>query len=250
MDDSKVLELSSKLCELAVEHFNSISGPLKDYDCPICKNKGMVAVLENGQDLYKTCSCMEIRKTLELQETSGLKEMLNKYKLDSFKTEEPWQELAVKKAKSYIETQEGWFFMGGKTGVGKTHLCTAIVGELLNKGMPCKYMAWREEARELKAKVNTAEYKDLIDPLKRTKVLYIDDFLKGGITQGDINLAFEILNHRYVAGLPTLISTELRIQEILKLDEAIGGRICQMAKGNLLEVQSGTNYRLKKGAGA
>ena len=35
---------------------------------------------------------------------------------------------------------KGWFVTTGRSGAGKTHLCTAICGELLHRGLPVRYM--------------------------------------------------------------------------------------------------------------
>ena len=42
------------------------------------------------------------------------------------------------------------------------------------------------------------------------------------ITQGDINIAFEIINYRYINDLITIISSELLLDEIINIDEATG----------------------------
>lgn len=240
------LELPSKsLQEMAVESFNNEPGDMTGYDCPICKNKGMVAFLRDGQDRYRQCDCVDIRRASKLQTTSGLETLMEKYTFDNYTAKEPWQQYTIDKAKEFAEKKEGWFFMGGRPGTGKTHICTAMVGQMLKECIACKYMLWRDEASRLKAKVNDDEYPLLIKPLKDAKVLYIDDFLKGGVTQGDINLAFEILNARYNKGLVTVISSEKMIKEILEIDEAIGSRIYEKAKDYLIQIKSGANYRLR-----
>ena len=57
-----------------------------------------------------------------------------------------------------------------------------------------------------------------MDKLKKVKVLYIDDFFKGGITDADFRLAFEIINARYNdKGLRTIISSEVKIKDLMKI---------------------------------
>ena len=83
---------------------------------------------------------------------------------------------------------------------------------------------------------------------KNIEILLIDDLFKGGITEADIRIAFEIINHRYINKLPMMVSSELTIKEILSKDEAVGSRIYEMAKGFICEVKgNGTenNYRLR-----
>lgn len=236
------------LAELRVESYNKEVGDLKGYDCSVCKNKGMIAVIreEDGEDIYRQCDCLEIRRALRRVNDSGLKELIAEKRFETFNILDETYQQVIDKAKAYAEDPNGWFVMDGKSGTGKTHICTAIVGKLLANGMPCKYMLWREEAPVLKAKASDPEYGLLIKPYKEAKCLYIDDLFKGGITQGDLNLAFEIINHRYLKGLLTIISTEKFITEILELDEAIGGRIYEMAKSNLIQIKNWKNYRLMK----
>lgn len=234
---------SKSLAELAVEDFNQLPGDLPNYHCPVCLNKGTVAVLENGEDHYKTCECMRVRRQITLQKNSGIADMMGRYRFDNYQTEEPWQEGVLKAAQEYLKTG-GWFFIGGQVGCGKTHICTAICAELLKKCVEVKYMIWRNEASRLKAKVNDDSYEQLIKPLKDARVLYIDDFFKGGVTQGDINLAFEIINDRYNKGLATIISSEKIAPEILDLDEAIGSRIIERCSV-VLNVGNKSNWRLR-----
>lgn len=230
--------------ELAVEDFNQTPGNLTGLHCPVCLNKGTVAILENGEDHYKVCECMKVRRQITLQKNSGIADMMDKYRFDNYQTVNPWQEDVLKQAQDYLKTG-GWFFIGGQVGSGKTHICTAICGELLKKCVEVKYMLWRNEASRLKAKVNDDSYEELIKPLKEARVLYIDDFFKGGVTTGDINLAFEIINDRYNKGLATIISSEKMMSEVLDIDEAIGSRIVERCSV-VLNLGNTANWRLRE----
>ena len=238
---------ASKMQKLWVDDFNNSVGDLTGYDCPLCKNKGQIAVLRPDEDdeAYKACECMQIRRNLK---TSGLETVLREKTFDTFEEYTRTHTELAMQAKRYAKNPRGWFFLSGKNGTGKTHLCTAIVGRLLENGIPCKYMLWREEAPKLKANVNEKDYAAMVEPYKTVRCLYIDDLFKGGVTQADINLAFEILNHRYMReDLLTIISTEKSIEAILKLDEAVGSRIYERAKENgLFEITKWGNYRLTK----
>ena len=239
----------SNLQELRVKSYNESEGDMTGYYCPICKNKGLVAVLrpDEEDEVYRQCECIPIRRNMKMAKASGLETVLKEKTFDSFHEYTKAHTELVIMAKRYVNNPEGWFFMSGKSGTGKTHLCTAIVGKLLEKSIPCKYMLWREEAPKLKANVNDSGYAKLVEPYKMVRCLYIDDLFKGGVTQADLNLAFEILNHRYMnPGLLTIISTEKSIEGILKMDEAVGGRIYERSKGNLFEMTKWGNYRLRQ----
>ena len=99
----------------------------------------------------------------------------------------------------------------------------------------------------IKAKTNDAEaYAEAMQPMKTVRALYIDDFLKGSVTDADKNIAFDLLNARYITpDAITIISTELTIDRILSWDEAIGSRINQRAKDYMLNIGKKQNWRLK-----
>ncbi|MDR1674676.1 MAG: hypothetical protein LBR54_04420, partial [Oscillospiraceae bacterium] len=131
---------------------------------------------------------------------------------------------------------------------GKTHLCTAVCGKLLSKNS-VNYMRWRAETPRIKALANTENYAAELDILKKAEVLYIDDFFKGKVTEGDVNIAFDVLDYRYINDLRTVISTEKSIADLCRVPEAeaVSGRIIEKAKGFTVQISHniGRNYRLK-----
>lgn len=238
--------------------YNNEEGKLSRYDCPVCKNKGCVAVNNEGTFALKECSCKSIRKSVYLMEKSGLGNLLNVYSFDNYNAEEKWQKGILKVAKQFVDSKNTWFYFGGASGIGKSHICTAMAKEFMKKGYPVKYMLWLDESIKLKQAKNNAElYTDMIDEIKNAQVLYIDDFLKVGKndtpTTADINLAMEILNYRYVKTksenwrMVTIISSERDLSEIINYDEATGSRIAEMTKPNyyIFIGGDGKNYRLK-----
>jgi DNA replication protein DnaC len=66
------------------------------------------------------------------------------------------------------------------------------------------------------------------------------------VTPADVNLAFEILNYRYVnRRLVTILSSEKTIEEILDIDEAVGSRIFERCKGHYVKFVGKENWRLR-----
>lgn len=225
---------------------NGLSGDLGELDCPKCRNKGWVAYNDGDSIVYEKCDCMPHRAALKRIRESGLSALLEDYRLDNYETPEPWQESALTKARQYAENPGAhWLYIFGPPGTGKSHLCTGICGALLETGQGVRYMLWRDESRDLKAIVNdSAAYNTVMYDLKSADILYIDDFLKGGTGDADKRLAFELLNSRYNSRRPTLISSELSINNVLDWDEAIGSRIYERAKGYVIHA-NGQNWRLR-----
>ena len=244
------IERERQIAELC----NRESGSLTGVDCPECRNRGYFhRVDETGRRYIEPCACMEKRKSLERMAKSGLSELLTRYTLQNWRTPEPWQRKAKQMALQYAEQQTGWFVMSGTVGAGKTHLCTALCGLLMDRGLPVRYMMWRDVAVQAKAAVNDSEeYRRIVEPLKTAKVLYIDDLFKVGKGQqptgADVSLAFELLNYRYNdRNLLTILSTERSLDEILEIDEAVGSRIYERSKEYYLPLNA-TNWRLRDGA--
>lgn len=251
MNESEELEYD-RLC------FNNKQGELTGYDCPICKNKGEIMVVKDGQKYYPECSCMQIRRCVENMQRSGLGELLNQKKFSNYICTEEWQKDVVNKAKRFIESNGNAFIFCGQSGIGKTHICTAISRALLNKGIPLKYMLWVDESKKIKQAIkDETKYAELVDELKNVQALYIDDFFKVSKktvpSDADISLAIEIINYRYNLAQTskkryvTIISTELSIKQLNDLDNALCGRLCEMAGKDFILSVFGEekNYRLK-----
>ena len=250
---------------LKAESFNSSSGNLNeedDYECDICHNKGLIlrAVLTDRgywTTVSRECKCMSVRRTIKMMKKSGLKNIIKDYTFDKFEDSQPWQKTIKDAAVAYAKNPVGWFFIGGQSGAGKTHICTAICREFLLTGTAVKYMLWRDDVTKIKNLVTEAdEYQKLIDVYKKVRVLYIDDLFKTGRsadgtkqrpTAADINVAFEILNYRYNdPKLLTIISSECTVNDILDIDEAVGGRIFERSrKAFSLKPDKSRNYRLR-----
>lgn len=236
----------SALNEMKVKSINERSGSEKYIDCPICRNKGYTAVIENGSLIMRECECMAQRRTMKRIIESGLKDLVESNTFDKYATPQKWHSIAKKTAMDFVVNGSGkWFTISGAPGTGKTHLCVAIASELMKANKEVRYLLWREEAPRLKSLVNEREaYERRIEQIKRVDVLYIDDFLKGNVTAADINLAFEILNARYNSKRTvTIISTERTIEDILGIDEAIGSRIYERSKGYYIKTPA-ENWRL------
>lgn len=242
---SNTTDVTSGEAKAAV--YNERKGDLGEFDCPICKNKGYVAYPEGHGIKLVECECAAKRRSLKRIKRSGLSSLLNTYTFEKFETASEWQKEAKEKAMKYLTDGLGsWLVITGTPGTGKTHLCTAVCKELIDAGKDVRYMQWRQEAPRLKALVNDREsYEDQIYKLTHADALYIDDFFKGGVTEADINLAFEILNARYIQpNTQTILSSEKTVEELLEEDEAIGSRIYERSKGFCIETPD-ENWRLR-----
>lgn len=246
----QVSNLIDTMRDLA-ERANRVPGNLSGMDCPLCMNRGyFTRVSDEGYRYSEECSCMSKRRSLDRIKRSGLSELLERYTFSAWNDSQSWQVGLKAAALSYVDDPSGWFYLAGRPGTGKTHLCTAICGELIENGYEVRYLLWRDFSARAKAVVNDEEtYQHLVSPMKTVPVLYIDDLFKTGKgqqpTTGDVNLAFEILNSRYNANFPTIISSELAVKDLLAVDEAVGSRIFERAKNNYADLSDKENWRMK-----
>lgn len=253
MTHTQIIISEDEYLKQRCEAFNQIPGDLdkKDgFNCDYCKNRGHLAAICDNTIVSRDCpTCSPIRKSIWMLNKSGL---ANKT-FDSFTTSEKWRQGLLDAAKKYVdENSDKWFFMGGQSGVGKTHLCSAALHEFIFRyHKESLLFEWAEKSKELKRLINTPEYDKKIDLYKKVPVLYIDDFLKvkrgETPTAADINLAFEIIDYRDRKSLVTLISSEFTLSDLISFDEATGSRIKFRAKGYIINIErnANKNYRLK-----
>ena len=133
-----------------------------------------------------------------------------------------------------------------QVGSGKTHLSMAISNVLMDNGVGVLYMLYMESIMKLKQNIMDNEYYTKeISRFKNAKVLFVDDLFKVSFSGSDINIMFEIINHRYFNGMPVIVSCEKSVEELLKIDEAIGSRLVEMCKVSIVEIRDKRlNYRM------
>lgn len=241
------LERAAQMAKAEADRYNASGGSLTGYNCKLCNNRGDFAVASGEYVTCRPCKCLKARKAIENLHRSGLAKVIDRYTFKNFDTTTSEAGQMKKMALEYLKSGvdgKAWLFMGGQVGIGKTHICTAVCGELLRKAHEVVYMLWKDESRRLKMSIGADDYDEELERFKRCEVLYIDDLLKPvskeqSHTNADISLLFEIINSRYANRLLTIISSERTIYEIMQIDEAIGSRIYEQAKGFTLHLAKG-----------
>ena len=218
------------------------------YDCNKCRDTTYILV---GDEAFP-CSCKEVRRAKKMLEKSGISEEFSKKTFDNFDYSRNVQTIdSYTVARSYVRDfdkirnnrKNSVIFMGS-VGGGKTHLSLAIANELMKKGVGVVYMGYRDCIIRFKQNIMDASaYESMMSRYKSCKVLLIDDLFKGSITSSDLNVIFEIVNHRYFNGLPVIVSCEMDVDRILSVDEAIGSRLVEMCKCVELKGKK-LNYRM------
>lgn len=207
------------------------------------------------------CSCRLAREAEDRLNNSGLKDALEQQTFDTFVVKTDTQRRMKETGQRYIKDlfadmqnkRRPWLYMGGNPGSGKTHICTAVCGEMLKRNIPVLYMQWVDVSRNLKASVNSEDFEDMVAQYINVSVLYIDDLLKQRYTatplfsEADIKIAFTILNARYLMNKPTVISSEWDlVNQLLPADEGVFSRVYERCKAHRMTIARTTenNFRL------
>ncbi len=252
--------LGGNVDEFLMQSANRHKGNLDAADgihCPKCNDDGFIInSFTNGTPNVKVCECRSKRAVVEKMNKSGLGDALQRCRFDNYMTHLPWQKSILAKAEQFVADKPlKWFIICGNSGSGKTHICAAISKALIeNDNMNLRYICWYEDVKRLKgeSKDDARAYEKHIAEIKTAQALYIDDFLKTGSNQpptaADVGIAFDIINHRYMNHLVTIVSSERSIQDILTIDESLGSRIYEKTAqyGYCIDIPKGQgkNHRL------
>ena len=232
------------------KHFKTVE---EDYECTICNDRGFVPD-ENGK-FEGYCSCIKIKKAKNYLKQSNLEHVVKKYTFETYTTEQEWQKEYKQRAMKFVNAPQGWFAYLGSTGIGKTHLMSAITIHLIGKGKQALYVKWHEEMSKCKNDYWNMD-EGLLKMMETVEVLYIDDFFKftddKAIHPEENRLAFRIIDARYnKTNLVTIISSEKTVEELGYINGALAGRIVEMCGGmkstNLINApkRNNDNYRLR-----
>lgn len=198
------------------------------YECPICSDTGF---LDSG----RMCRCMQQKLRMAGYETSGLGNLLREqsfenYSLDYFRSDERTyrtMSAVVRMLRDWAEnftlgdathpTSENLLLVGG-TGLGKTHLSTAVAKTVLDGGHDVLYttavgMVAAFEAERFGNSTGLTEESDL-NRYYNVDLLIIDDLGTEVANQFTVSSLFNVINTRLNLRRPTIINTNLMQEEL------------------------------------
>jgi len=194
------------------------------YSCQLCSDTGF--------DGEKMCSCMKKLLTIEGLRRAGISRLFETQRFDTFSLayysydERAYQNMREVLAicREYADnfdeyTVENLLFCGN-TGLGKTHLSTAIAEQVIEKGFDVCYNSAQNIIAEFEAERFNRNYAEK-DPAALEKyfncdLLIIDDLGTENSTQYTVGCIYNIINSRVVSGKPMIINTNLTHDEMRK----------------------------------
>ena len=144
----------------------------------------------------------------------------------------------VADAKAFAETPEGWLLIHGPSGAGKTHVAAAIANRCIERGQAALFVVVPDLLDHLRAAYSpTSEvgYDALIEQVRSAPTLVLDDLGTQHATPWAQEKLFQILNHRYNAQLPTVVTTNLSLE---RLDERLRTRLTDPAIARVYYVEA------------
>jgi DNA replication protein DnaC len=199
--------------------------------CPVCRGTGYlredVPVEHPRFGRIIPCQCtqaqLEERRLSELQAVSNL-DALARYTFDSFSpdgvgpTVEQHTNLrrVYRGARTFADDPRGWLVLLGGYGCGKTHLAAAIANEQLAKGRPALFVVVPDLLDHLRATYSphsTVTYDERFKQVRDAPLLILDDLGAQSSTEWAQEKLFQIFNYRYNARLPTVITSNLELED-------------------------------------
>jgi DNA replication protein DnaC len=145
--------------------------------------------------------------------------------------------IALNLARSYAAKPEGWLIFTGAYGVGKTHLAAAIANERVRLGHPALLIVVPDLLDYLRAAFNPQSSKSLdrrFEEVRRSPLLVLDDLGTESATSWAKEKLFQLINYRYVARLPTVVTTVMAFRE---LDPKIAIRFSDISRCTIQEIE-------------
>jgi len=126
-------------------------------------------------------------------------------------------EMAYNRARIFAEKAEGWLVLQGGFGCGKTHLAAAIANYRLQRGHPVLFVVVPDLLDHLRATYRpTSEvaYDERFEQVRTAPLLILDDLGTQSTTPWAQEKLYQIVNYRYNERLPTVITTNCKLEEI------------------------------------
>ena len=214
-----------------IERQNAKEVPASDGlpECPVCKNKRLIYVLEQGIEKIKLCEC---RKQADKSTAAGmLKAKLDSYTYKSFLCSQEWQRKLKTLCSDWQQkTDSKMLLICGQSGCGKTHIAAAAAKARAAAFTAGKYefFYWSSDIRDLKnLQINDyPNFSAKLEKLKTCPLLFLDGVFDTKPTDADLAILDELLFFRSVSGnVGTIITSRKSVPAIASAAPSVFARL-------------------------
>ena len=123
---------------------------------------------------------------------------------------------AANVSEEFSNNLQGWILLEGTYGCGKTHLAAAIANACVQRGVPTLFITVPDLLDSLRFAYGNPEttFEARFEEIRNADLLVMDDFGTQNATAWAQEKLFQIINYRYINKLPTVITTNLILDEI------------------------------------
>ncbi len=228
--------------------------------CPYCRGLGFVYLdvppVDRRYGRAVPCICQRTARRAE--QTAALRRASNLQHLSdmTFETfitdryDSPQLTMALQEARSaaqaYAANPLGWLVLTGSYGSGKTHLAAAIANYRVDRARPTLFIVVPDLLDTLRATFapdSATDYDDTLEQVRNIDLLVLDDLGTQHTTPWAAEKLYQILNHRYTAKLPTVITTN---QSLSDMDPRLASRLGDTALVDVIPIMA-PDYRASAG---
>lgn len=243
------------------EYLDETTGLLR---CRICGGKRQTIItppFEGAKPRTVRCWCNcptedDARRQRERQEEIEKRRRLCFAGMDiknwSFDSDDGQRPELTRSMKQYAEQFKQFradgmgLLLHGPVGTGKTFLAACVANEVLNMGYRVRMTNFKNIEKTLWDSEQKAQY---MQELMRYDLLVLDDLGAERKSEYMQEIVFDIIDGRYLAGLPVIITTNLTQDEITKTDDIGYSRIYDRILERCLPVKVEGKSRRRMGAG-
>ncbi|MFC2040982.1 ATP-binding protein [Chloroflexota bacterium] len=145
-------------------------------------------------------------------------------------------------ALDFAKSPDGWLVLLGVNGCGKTHLAAAIVNYRYRHKQPALFIVvpdFLDHLRSTFSPESKISYDRFFESVKNAPLLVLDDFGKQTTTPWAQEKLYQVINHRYNAQLPTVITTNYSTDE---MDDPISSRFVDQKISTLFNITAPNYY--------
>jgi DNA replication protein DnaC len=147
-------------------------------------------------------------------------------------------------AEVYAENPDGWLVIHGPNGCGKTHLAAAIAGRAIARGETVFFAVVPDLLDHLRTSFDpesTTPRDGAFNQMRTAQLLVLDDLGAHKTSAWAEEKLYQLVNYRTLSRLPTVVTTNLRPDEIEKGQPRLYSRMLGR-EGTLIEIVAGS-YR-------